>query len=73
MLIETKIFCEEVNPETEGFLEYWEKFNFDLKKYVAHSEHDFGSVLYLEGMPGAIVIQLSFDEFFESLTCGFIN
>lgn len=60
MTIQTKILIHEDDDEKVG--EYWERFCFDLNKYVAHSEHDFGSVLYLAGMPGAVVVQLTFSE-----------
>jgi hypothetical protein len=60
MTIQTKILC--IDETEHSTVEVWEKFRFDVRCYISHSEHDYGSTLYLSGMPGPVVIQLTFEE-----------
>lgn len=67
MTIKTQILCKEPGEFDSIPREYWEKFEFDIRSYVAHSEHDFGSVLYLSGLLVSVVVKLSFEELSEKL------
>tara|TARA_Y100001937_G_scaffold70937_1_gene96572 strand:+ start:252 stop:491 length:240 start_codon:yes stop_codon:yes gene_type:complete len=67
MTIKTQILCKEQTEHDSTPREYWEKFEFDIRSYVAHSEHDLGSVLYLSGLLVSVVIKLSFEELSEKL------
>jgi hypothetical protein len=62
MIIRTKLLCKEPISGEDLPREYWENFEFDIRGYVAHSEHDLGSVLYLSGMLVSVVVQLSFSD-----------
>ena len=67
MTIRTKLLCKELLDGEEIPREYWENFEFDIRSYVAHSEHDNGSVLYLSGLLVSMVVKLSFEELSEKL------
>ena len=67
MTIKTKILCKEIIDCAETPREYWENFEFDVRHYVAHSEHDDGSILYLSGLLVSMVVKLSFEELSEKL------
>ena len=67
MTIKTKILCKEPIKGEDIPREYWENFEFDIRSYVAHSEHDIGSVLYLSGLLVSVIIELSFKELSEQL------
>ena len=67
MTIKTKILCKEPIKGEDVPREYWENFEFDIRSYVAHSEHDFGSVLYLSGLLVSVIVELSFKELSEQL------
>ena len=71
MLIKTKLFVIEEDETGDIVESYWDDFNFDLKNYGAHCEHEQGSLLYLVGLPHPFVIQLSFKEL--SLQLEFLN
>ena len=60
MTIQTKILCKEPVKGEDIPREYWENFEFDIRSYVAHSEHDLGSVLYLSGLLVSVVVELSY-------------
>ena len=67
MTIRTKILCKESIDGEEYPREYWENFEFDIRSYVAHSDHECGSILYLSGLLVSMVIKLSFEELSEKL------
>ena len=62
MTIKTKILCTEPGENNSSPREYWENFEFDIRSYAAHSEHDLGSVLYLSGLLVSVVVNLTFDD-----------
>jgi hypothetical protein len=62
MRIKTKLLVIEEDENGEIVSSYWDDFQFDMRQYGAHCEHEQGCLVYLTGLPYPFIIQLSFDE-----------
>jgi len=67
MRLITKILTVETDNDGEITHEYWDDYSFEASRYVSHASHEFGSFLYLEGMPGSVVVKFSFNELSKEL------